>query len=101
MKKKIKNSLAAKIFLLALCLLMLCNLATCFFISLLMPKTYSMYLNDSLNERVENLIDALKTVTLQNSGVLFDSFLSSSDISSLKLINEHGTVISLPTQMPP
>lgn len=101
MKKKIKNSLAAKIFLLALCLLMLCNLATCFFISLLMPKTYSMYLNDSLNERVENLIDALKTVTIQNSGVLFDSFLNSSDISSLKLINEHGAVISLPTQMPP
>ncbi len=100
MIKKIKNSLAAKIFLLALCLLMLCSLATCFFISLLMPKTYSMYLNDSLNERVEHFIGALETVTLQNSGALFDSFLSSSDISSLKLINENGTIIPLPTQIP-
>ncbi len=98
MIKNIRNSLAAKIFLLALCLLLLCSLTTCFFISLLMPKTYSMYLNDNLNARVEHFISALETVTFQNSGILFDSFLSSTDISSLKLIDEQGAVVSLPTQ---
>lgn len=101
MKKKIKDSLAAKIFLLALCLLLLCSFATCFLISLLMPKSYSLYLNNSLDKKVQQFISVLETVNFSNSGALFDSFLENPSISSIKLMDEYGFFIEPPTQTPP
>ena len=52
MIKRIKDSLAAKVFSLSLLLLIVCSFITYLLIALFMPQTYSLYLNNTLAENL-------------------------------------------------
>ena len=97
MIKKIKDSLAAKVFLLSLLLLILCGFLTYLLIAIFMPKTYSLYLNDALAEKTQQFVSRLETVDFDSSRALFDSFIGNPDISAVELIDENGTSIPLPS----
>ena len=97
MIKRIKDSLAAKVFLLSLLLLILCSFLTYLLIAIFMPKTYSLYLNDALAEKAQQFVSRLETVDFDSSGALFDNFIGTPDISNVELIDENGTSISLPS----
>ena len=97
MIKRIKDSLAAKVFLLSLLLLIFCSLLTYLLIAIFMPKTYSLYLNDALAEKAQQFVSRLETVDFDSSGALFDSFIGNPDISTVELIDENGTSIPLPS----
>ena len=97
MIKRIKDSLAAKVFLLSLLLLILCGFLTYLLIAIFMPKTYSLYLNDALAEKAQQFVSRLETVDFDSSGALFDSFIGNPDISTVELIDENGTSILLPS----
>ena len=97
MIKRIKDSLAAKVFLLSLLLLILCGFLTYLLIAIFMPKTYSLYLNDALAEKAQQFVSRLETVDFDSSGALFDSFIGNPDISTVELIDENGTSIPLPS----
>lgn len=62
-----------------------------------MPKTYSMNLNHSLDEKINRFISTLQMVSYQNSGPLFDKLQNSPDISFLELINSNGAYVKLPS----
>lgn len=62
-----------------------------------MPKTYAQELNFELNTKIEDLILELEQTTLQNSGNLFDQFISSNDISYIELYSQSGEFVSAPT----
>ena len=97
MIKKIKDSLAAKVFLLSLLMFILCSFLTYLLIAIFMPKTYSLYLNDALAEKAQQFVSRLETVDFDSSGALFDSFIGNPDISTVELIDENGTSIPLPS----
>ena len=97
MIKRIKDSLAAKVFLLSLLLLILCGFLTYLLIAIFMPKTYSLYLNDALAEKAQQFVSRLETVDFDSSGALFDSIIGNPDISTVELIDENGTSIPLPS----
>ena len=97
MIKRIKDSLAAKVFLLSLLLLILCGFLTYLLIAIFMPKTYSLYLNYALAEKAQQFVSLLETVDFDSSGALFDSFIGNPDISTVELIDENGTSIPLPS----
>lgn len=98
MIKRMRDSLAVKVFLLSLILLILCSFVTYFLIALFMPQTYSLYLNHTLTDKVEHFISRLELVDYHNSGALFDSFIENPDISKVELMNQNGSYIPLPTQ---
>lgn len=97
MIKKMKDSLAAKVFLLSLLSLILCGFLTYLLIAIFMPETYSLYLNDALAEKTLQFVSRLETVDFDSSGALFDSLIGNPDISTVELIDENGTSIPLPS----
>lgn len=62
-----------------------------------MPKTYSQELNNGLNTKVMEFVSELEQSTLENSGSLFDQFISANDISNIELISQSGEYIPIPT----
>ena len=97
MIKKIKDSLAAKVFLLSLLMFILCSFLTYLLIAIFMPKTYSLYLNDTLAEKAEQFVSRLESVDFDSSGALFDNFIGNPDISTVELMDENGASIPLPS----
>ncbi|MCM1135061.1 MAG: ATP-binding protein [Clostridium sp.] len=96
MKKKIKISLGAKVFLLTFLLLLFCSLALFFLISLFTPRTYSAYLTDSLNEKVSDFLSKTAALPYKESGGLFELLLRDPEILSLTLLDDAGKELSFP-----
>lgn len=95
--KRIRGSLGAKVFFAAAFLLLFCGLGTYFLTVSLVPQTYSISLSNELKGKVSDFVSMLETVSLENSGTLFDLFLQSGDIESAELINSKGEYVELPT----
>lgn len=75
MRKKIKNSITTRIFVMTLFLLMLMSGITYLMIGLTMPVSYRVETDNHLEREVLQLIDRLQETTFENSSILFDRFL--------------------------
>lgn len=75
MRKKIKNSITTRIFVMTLFLLMLMSGITYLMIGLTMPVSYRVETDNHLEREVLQLIDRLQETTYENSSILFDRFL--------------------------
>lgn len=97
MIRKIKSSLFAKVFLITLAML----LAVSFFIyavlAVLLPKTYSVELEQALDRQARDFAQELSRVSMEESGSLFDRFLQNETIVSLELYTERGMQIKIPS----
>ena len=78
-------------------LLLLVSLLVYGILAWIMPKTYSQELNNGLNTKVMEFVSELEQSTLENSGSLFDQFISANDISNIELISQSGEYIPIPT----
>ncbi len=75
MRKKIKNSITTRIFVMTLFLLMLMSGITYLLIGLTMPVSYRVETDNHLEREVLQLIDRLQETTFENSSIFFDRFL--------------------------
>lgn len=97
MIKKLKSSLFAKVFIITTFLLLLISLVVFGILAWIMPKTYSQELNNELNAKVKEFVSELEQSTLEDSGILFDQFLSANDISNVELFSQSGEYMPVPT----
>ena len=97
MIRKIKSSLFAKVFLITLAML----LAVSFFIyavlAVLLPKTYSVELEQVLDRQARDFAQELSRVSMEESGSLFDRFLRNETIAYLELYTEQGIQLEIPS----
>lgn len=98
MIKRIKSSLFAKVFLVTVIMLLCVSLLVFGLLAWFMPQTYSNRLNTVLDERAQGFISELEQVAFSDSGGLFDQFISSMEINSVKLYNSYGDWVPLPTE---
>lgn len=95
---KIRSSLLAKVFIVTSIMLLCISLLVFGLLAWLMPQTYSNKLNDFLDEQVQGFISELEKVSFSESGGLFDQFSQNMEINSIRLYNENGVLISLPSE---
>lgn len=99
LKRKINNSLFAKVFLSTAIMLLGVSLFVYSTIAVLMPKTYSNELNNVLNKQTQEFVGELENTILEKSGGLFDRFFQNNKISDIKLYDENGKEIDIPTNI--
>ncbi|MDE7212218.1 MAG: HAMP domain-containing protein, partial [Lachnospiraceae bacterium] len=97
MRKKIKSSLYAKVFLTTMVILFGVSLLVFGLLAYWMPQTYSNRLTAALKERVQDFVTELEQVTFLESGGLFDWFVRDSEIDSVELYHSNGGLVPLPT----
>lgn len=71
MRKKIKNSITTRIFVMTLFLLMLMSGITYLLIGLTMPVSYRVETDNHLEREVLQLIDRLQETAFENSSIFF------------------------------
>ena len=74
MRKKIRNSITTRIFVMTLFLLMLMSGITYLMIGLTMPVSYRVETDNHLEREVLQLIDRLQETTFENSGIFLTGF---------------------------
>lgn len=74
MRKKIKNSITTRIFVMTLFLLMLMSGITYLLIGLTMPVSYRVETDNHLEREVLQLIDRLQETTFENSSIFLTGF---------------------------
>ena len=97
MRKKIKSSLFAKVFIITSMMLFGLSLLVFGLLAWLMPQTYSNKLNALLDEQTQGFLSELENVALTDSGGLFDQFARNMEIYSMELYDGNGVFISLPS----
>ena len=97
MRKKIKSSLFAKVFIITSMMLFGLSLLVFGLLAWLMPQTYSNKLNALLDEQTQGFLSELEKVALADSGGLFDQFARNMEIYSMELYDGNGVFISLPS----
>lgn len=100
MRKRIRESLCIKVFLVTMLLLLSMGMLAYGMLAVLMPKTYSNTLNENLDRLAETFISELKKTEYQDSGGLFAQFLQMDEISSVELYAEDGTQAPIPSGQP-
>lgn len=83
MRKKIRNSITTRIFVVTLFLLMLMSGITYLMIGLTMPVSYRVETDNHLEREVLQLIDRLQETAFENSSIFFDRFLMDLTVESL------------------
>ena len=83
MRKKLAESLTARIFLLTTLILLGAGAITFGLIAWATPSTYTAVVNDNLSAHVNELIDKLAGTTLENSGQLLDDFIRVSGANAM------------------
>lgn len=74
MRKKIRNSITTRIFVMTLFLLMLMSGITYLLIGLTMPVSYRVETDNHLEREVLQLIDRLQETTFENSSIFLTGF---------------------------
>ncbi len=95
-KKRLADSLFAKVFLLTVALLFGISMFVYGILACLMPQTYSNRLSEALDEQAHSLIAELEQVPMADSDGLFSQFLQNPAISYAELYTSSGTWIPLP-----
>lgn len=96
LRKKIRESLSAKVFLVTMLLLSAMGMLAYGLLAVLMPRTYSNTLNENLDRLAKDFISELKLTQYQDSGGLFAQFLQMGEISSVELYAENGVQVPVP-----
>ena len=78
LRKKIRKSLTARIFLITAFILLGAGAITFGLIALATPSTYTAVLNDDLTEQVNALVERLASTNLDECGPVLDAFLRDS-----------------------
>ena len=86
MRKKIKNSITTRIFVMTLFLLMLMSGITYLMIGLTMPVSYRVETDNHLEREVLQLIDRLQETTFENSSIFFDIYERNTEGKRLKIM---------------
>lgn len=97
MRKKIRSSLFAKVFLITLVMLSGLSLLVFGLLAWLMPQTYSTKLNALLDEQASSFISELEKTAFSDSGGLFDQFARNREIYSMELYDGNGVFVPLPS----
>ena len=77
LRKKIRESLTIRIFLITAVILFSASAVTFGLIAWVTPVTYTAVMSSDLMRQTENLVKQLKEVTLEESGAVIDSFIRS------------------------
>ena len=77
LRKKIRESLTVRIFLITAAILFSASAVTFGLIAWVTPVTYTAVMSSDLMRQTENLVKQLKEVTLEESGAVIDSFIRS------------------------
>lgn len=97
LRKKIGNSLFAKVFIITALFLSGIAFVVLGLLAWLLPKTYSNRLNAVLDGKTQEFVSELEQVAWKDSGGLFDQFLQNEDIYTVELYKDDGSMVSLPT----
>ena len=81
LRKRIAESLTARIFLVTFGILLFAGAVTFSFIAWATPSTYTAVINDSLTVQVDTLVKQLAKTTPKDCGELLDEFVLSSGAS--------------------
>lgn len=85
LRRKLTESLTARVFLLTAAMLLLAGTITFGLIAWATPVTYTAVVNDSLAQQVDALVQQLERVELADSGPLLDRFIRASGADALLL----------------
>ena len=85
LRRKLTESLTARVFLLTAAMLLLAGAITFGLIAWATPITYTAVVNDSLAQQVDALVQQLERVELADSGPLLDRFIRTSGADALLL----------------
>lgn len=96
MRKRIRNSLYAKVFFLTAAILLGVSSFTSGLLAWLTPKTYAGELSDVLRERTSDFVSELRSVTFENSGGLFEQFLQNPQVGGVELYDDNGAIVDVP-----
>lgn len=95
---KIRNKLSLKIFIITSAILVVTTLITFLFFLLTASKTYIAELDSSLEKETNGLINQLNKSTYNDSGKLFDQYLSQNN-AILELYNSDFEFIEIPSNI--
>lgn len=97
MLKKVKSSLFLKVFMITAILLAGVSFLVYGILAWYLPKTYSNDLNAALDEQTKNFISDVSQVPMEQSGGLFDRFLSQQNVDGMELFSDSGQETELPS----
>ena len=97
MIKKVKSSLFLKVFMITAILLAGVSFLVYGILAWYLPKTYSNDLNAALDEQTKNFIFDVSQVPMEQSGGLFDRFLSQQNVDGMELFSDSGQETELPS----
>lgn len=93
MRKRLKDSLTAKIFLLTVCMLLMVSGITYMCIAKFLPVIYRNELEESLQKKAEDLKEELERYRSVDEAKNFLEIFQDSEQTSVLLLNEEGEVI--------
>ena len=100
MRKNIKSSLFAKVFLITAAMLLFISLLVFGLLAWMMPQTYSNQLNAALDARTQSFIRELERVSYTESAELFRQFAQNPQVTSIELYHGNGELLPLPLEQP-
>ena len=100
LRKRIAESLTARIFLITFGILLFAGAVTFSFIAWATPSTYTAVINDSLTVQVDTLVKQLAKTTPKDCGELLDEFVLSSG-SSVILVDADGKSVDTGARLAP
>ena len=100
LRKRIAESLTARIFLVTFGILLFAGAVTFSFIAWATPSTYTAVINDSLTVQVDTLVKQLAKTTPKDCGELLDEFVLSSGASVI-LVGADGKSVDTGARLAP
>ena len=98
LRKKLGESLTARIFLITVLILLCAGAVTFGLIALATPMTYTSVINDDLTRQVDVLLEQLSNTTLADSGDIFDEFIRTSG-ADVMLVGPDGQTVDTGSQL--
>ena len=98
LRRKLSESLTARIFLMTSLILLCAGAITFGLIAWATPITYTAVVNDDLERQVDTLVNRLADMDLENCGPLLDEFIRSSGTDAM-LIGPDGQIVNTNSQL--
>ena len=98
-RKRIAESLTARIFLITAGILLFAGAITFGFIAWATPSTYTAVVNDDLTAQVDDLVERLADTAPEDCGELLDEFVLSSGANAM-LVGPDGELVDTGARLP-
>ena len=98
LRKKIGESLTARIFLITTLILICAGAITFLLIAWATPITYTAVVNDDLTRQVDALVNELANTSLDNCGFLLDEFIRTSGADAM-LLDSDGLIVDTDSRL--